>query len=236
MFDYLKIEDQIHLPWPNDFPVEFKDLKLEFQTKSLDRTLSLYTIANDKHLYQEDSLKEDPEVKRLIDFHGTINFGAYHCTDLVDYSLDYEAKFTDGMLQDIKLISSKVIDHESRKLRIKEILEKSNKENNKIFTKLLFLIQKILVIYPLMILGIRFTSTRLGVFWCGEYLLSFYCPKVILGCKKVFRDTYYGISIDKITTEVCFVKNFASKEFSFKILGVGFSLTKFKDYMFENYA
>lgn len=235
MFDYIKFEDISILPKPEGFELNMEGL--EFQTKSLDNALYLYEIGQDKYLYREDGpFKEDqkePRRRCRVDFHGIINFGAYEVTDLIDYHLEYEAKFTDNILKNVKLLSYKTYNHESKEARIKQIIEKSKKENNRLSRKLLLFVQKILVVYPLKVFGFNFTSNMLGVLRDGNHSLSFYCPKVVLGYKNNFRKIY-GISIDQLITEICFSKSLASKEFSFKILGFGFTLSKCEKLIFES--
>lgn len=236
MFDSIRFEDITILPKPEGYDLDLA--KLDFQTKSLDNALYLFEISKDKYLYREDGpFREDPEEpsrRCRIDFHGTIKFGAYEPSDLVDYSLEYEAKFTDGVLQDVKLLEYKTYTHESKKLQRERFKEQYLKENNKLSVKTIKFIQNILVKYPLKLFGFNFKSNTFGVFRSSDYMLCFYCPKIIFGYGKQFRGVSYGFSLDKITTEFCFSKFLASKEFSFKILGFGFSLTKFENFFGEN--
>lgn len=233
MFDYVKLEDQVALPIPEDFKLDIKEL--EFQTKSLDKIMSLYTIGNDKHLYSEDSFSEEPR-RELIDFHGTIIFYAYHQTDLLDYILDYKAKFTDGLLDKIDLVNYEVIEHESSKLKREKMMEDIKKENNKFSRKIFFCLSN-LVVYPFRILGIKFTTFSPGILRSPDYVLSFHKPEIILGYKKdSFKRKVYGFSLDKVTTQICFSSGTVSKEFSFKILGFGFVFSKIKPFAFDSYS
>lgn len=230
MFDSIRFEDASMLPKPEGFDLDMG--KLDFQTKSLDNALYLYRISKDKYLYREDGpFREDPEEpsrRCRIDFHGTIKFGAYEPSDLVDYSLEYEAKFTDGVLQDVKLLEYKTYSHESKKKQREEFAENYRRENNRLSRRIIKFIQNILIIYPLNLFGFNFQSNALGVFRSPEYMLCFCCPKLIFGYAKQFRGVSYGLSLDKITTEFLFSEYLASNEFSFKVLGFGFSLSKFK--------
>ena len=233
MFDYIKFEDTSLLPKPEGFDLDME--KVSFQTKSLDNCLYLFEVSKDKYLYREDGpFREDPKEpsrKCRIDFHGVINFGAYEVTDLLDHSIEYEAKFTDGILQDIKLLSYKTYTHESKKLQREKLKEEYQKENNKITRKFINFLQKIFIIYPLRLVGFNFESNAIGVFRSQnqDYALCLYCPKIIFGYAKQLRGVSYGFSLDKITTEICLYKYLVSKEFSFKILGFGFSLSKFEE-------
>jgi len=229
MFDSIRFEDISMLPKPDGFGLDMG--KLDFQTKSLDNALYLYKISEDKYLYREDGpFREDSEPKRKsrMDFHGIINFGAYEVTDLIDYSLDYEAKFTDGVLQDVKLLSYKTYDHESKKKQREEFKKEYERKNNKPSVRLIKFINSIFAI-PFSLIG--FTSNIPGVFRSKNKLLTFHFPKIILGKKKEFRATSYGLSIDKTTTEIRFSKTLASKEFSLKFLGIGFEFIKFEDFL-----
>lgn len=225
MFDYIRFKNYSILPKPEGFPLDLAIL--DFQTKSLDNAMYLYEVSEDKYLYCEDNpFGEEPNRKSRIDFHGIINFGAYEVTDLVDYSLEYEAKFTDGVLQDVKLLSYKTYDHESKKKQIEEFKKEYERKNNKLSLKLIRAINSIFA-FPFSLIG--FTSNIPGVFRSKNNLLTFHFPKIILGRKKEFRATSYGLSIDKTTTEIRFSKTLASKEFSLKLLGIGFEFVNFED-------
>lgn len=230
MFDWVKVEDEINLPLPENFTLDIKDL--EFQTKSLDKLMNLYIIGNDKHLYMESSSEEDPNLRRhRMDFHGTITFYAYHQTDLTDYILDYKAKFTDGLLDKIDLVNYEMIDHESSKLKREKFLESVKKENNKLKNKIPLVLGKFLIVYPLKIFGIKVENNSPGCFRSERHMLSFHIPEIIVGCgKDSLKRSTYGISLGKVTTEICFRKSVIGKEFSFLILGIGFIVSKFKKF------
>lgn len=226
MFDYIRFKNYSILPKPEGFPLDLASL--DFQTKSLDKAMYLYEISEDKYLYSEDNpFGEEPNRKSRMDFHGIINFGAYEVTDLVDYSLEYEAKFTDGVLQEVKLLSYKTYDHESKKKQREEFIKEHEKRNNRLSVKLIKFINSIFA-FPFSLIG--FKSNIPGVFRSKNSLLTFHFPKIILGKKKEFRATSYGLSIDKTTTEIRFSKTLASKEFSLKIIGVGFEYVIFEDF------
>lgn len=223
MFDYIKIDSSIKLPVSK----EFRSLKidphtLELQTKSIENTLSTFIIKKNKRIYKDN---------KKINYHGIIDFGTCYVTDTVTYCLDYEAKFSDGLLKNIKLSAHKTYEHESRQKQHEKILEKSKKNNDKFLRKFLLFIEKVFVLYPLNFLGLNFYQG----FWPGSlrnknYLITFHCPKLVFGYKKDHKDNTYGISIDKITTELCFHKSVYAKEFSCKLLGFGFVVSKFDNY------
>lgn len=235
MFDSIRFEDTTILPKPEGFDLDLE--KLDFQTKSLDNCLYLFEISKDKYLYREDGpFREDSEKpgrRCRVDFHGIINFGAYHQTDLLDYSIGYEAKFTDGVLQDIQLIEYKVIPHESLKAKRERLMDSIKKDNNRIVNKMIKLLQNTLVIYPLRLLGFKFHSNIFGVFRSNKYMVCFHAPKIIFGYKKQIRGFSCGISIDKTTTEILYTKNLSNKDFSFKILGFGFTVTRFEEILWD---
>lgn len=228
LFDYIEVEDEIELPKPDNFELK----NLEFQTKSLDCSMSTYIIASDRCLYEErriSPLDEEVEKERKkIDFHGIIDFGAYEQTDLVDHFIDYQAKFTDGVLSDIKLIKYETKHHESIKKRLNEIREKQEEKINSFFFKL----QKYLIIYPLKLFGFDFRSNVLGDFLSKNCIFSFHCPKIHFGFGQKISfifPKFYGILIDQTTTDISFKKSEYSKEITFKILGFGFRILFFKE-------
>jgi hypothetical protein len=232
MFDSVRFEDVSMLPKPDkDFSLDLNSL--DFQTKSLDNALYLFEISKDKYLYREDGpFREDPTEpsrKCRVDFHGILNFGAYHSTDLIDYSVEYKAKFTDGVLQDIELLSYNIYHHESKKIKIEEYKKEYKKEKNKISNKIISFLQNVLIIYPFKLLGINFVSNVRGIFRSKKLALCFYVPKFTLIALK----TSFGISLDKTATELSFNKGLISTEFCFKIFGFGFMITKFKEDLYE---
>lgn len=226
MFDYLKIESSIKIPVSK----EFKSLKidphtLEFQTKDLDNCLDVYTIKNNKKLYKEN---------KLTHHHGIINFGSLHPTDTIDYFLDYQAKFTDGILKNIKLVKYYTTKHESRELTIKKLNEKSKKNKSKLSYKLLKGIQEIFIKKPLSLLGLKLKNDNIGILTNKkDFFISFHKPKITFLYKSEnLSSKSYGISISEITTELLFTNTNYSKELSFRILGFGIKILKYKDFDF----
>lgn len=230
LFDYIEVEDEIELPKPDNFELK----NLEFQTKSLECSMLNYIIANDRCLYVEQRISPlDEEVKKerkKIDFHGIIDFGAYEQTDLVDHIIDYQAKFTDGVLSDIKLIKYETQFHESIKERMKKLHEKQ--EKNSFF----FRLQKYLIIYPLRLFGLEFHANGIGVFRSKNCAFSFHCPKIYFGfgTESSFDSKFYGLWLDSTTTDISFKKSKYTKEIKFKILGFGFAVSFFKEFNFSS--
>lgn len=216
MFDRIVLDKEVFLPLPEEM---HKFQRLEYQTKSLDCTLSTYLINADGYLYltnrdyESDDLIEE---KERIDYHGIINFGAYEATDLIDYSVDFEAKFTDGVLQNIKLIKFKTFEHESKKKQQEKFREKSRIEENKITSKVYRLLDKFIF------------SPIFKFFGLPNARLSFSCPNLVLFYKPTHRDKNYGLYFDEISTGICLKKNKFVTNFSCKFLGFGFVYNNFK--------
>jgi hypothetical protein len=225
MFDYVKVEDQIDLPKPECFESFDKNIKdFEFQTKSLENCMNTYFLSNDKHLYKDDFCDEQDvrkQRRQLIDFHGIIKFGAYHPTDLVDYSVEYEAKFTNGILEDIKLVDCKVYNHESRKLKNEEIKQQQDRKRQKFSYKLRNLIRKSLSFFGIQN-NLVFTTPEVVFFVNSD------TPELVN-----FKRTKYGLYIDNIGTGFYFRKTDYLFEVCFKILGFGFKYNWYKPVSFE---
>lgn len=220
MFDYIEVDKSIKLPVFKEFrSLKIDPHSLDLQTKSLEKTLSNYEIKKDKKLY----LNGDK-----INYHGIIDFGAYHVTDTVDYLLDYEAKFTDGMLKSIKLKDHRVIEHESNKVKHERLFENLKNRNNRPLLRFFLFIERVLVLYPLNFIGFNFKQSMLGTLSGSNFLLTFYCPKLVLGYKKDYKYKSYGFSIENIDTQIVFNKTEYSSEFLFKILGFGFCSSTYK--------
>jgi hypothetical protein len=218
MFDYICLGDQVAMPVPEEM-VNFKNI--QYQTKSLDNTLSCYFIENDGYLYvrenfYEEEDKKDLKEKKKLFYHGIIRFYAYETTDLVDYCADFDAKFTDGVLQDIKLINFKKNEHASRKQTMDRLLElQRNKEKSfsrkigKFFHKFIF--------YPIF----KFVGLPLA-----RFRLTY--PNFVLFYKPCYKEQRYGLYLEEISTGVCLRKTKYSVVFSFKVLGFGFVFENFK--------
>jgi hypothetical protein len=219
MFDYVKIDQSIKLPVSKEFrSLKIDPHSLEFQTKSLDNCLISYEIKKDKRLYENNKKNT---------YHGMIYFGACHITDTVTYSLEYQAKFTDGLLKNIKLLEYKSFQHESRSLQHQKLLENVKKNNKRPITNILRFFEKTLVLYPLNFFGFNFTQGSLGVLTSENFNIVFYCPKVVLGYKKDYNDKFYGLSLDQIATEFVFHKRQYTSSFSFRVLGFGFLILNY---------
>lgn len=227
MFDYVKIDPSFEIELPKellDLGIKVDDL--EFQTKSMDNCLCTYTLKQDG-LYKTWDFLENKTNKPSttnINFHGIIDFGAYHQAEFVDYLIDYEAKFTDGKLISITLKRFQEIFHESKNKKHEEYKEKI-KNKSLLCKSLLFFQNNIFV----KILNLFFTcnSFSLGVISFGnDSTLNFYFPTFIIGYKKDFFSRIYGVAIRDIDTELVFSFCSKRKEFCIKILGLGFKFVR----------
>jgi hypothetical protein len=217
MFDYISFEEGVTLPIPQEM-LGFESV--QYQTKSLDRTMSFYFVGKDGFLYLTNEFSENKEEKKKIDYHGLINFYSYEITDLIDYSCDYQAKFTDGILQDIKLISFNKIEHESVSEKRKRFIANQKSESKKVSRRISRFIRKYLFSPISSFLGLD--NTR----------LDFHSPDVTCLYGSDSRENKYGLYFDKISTGVCLKKTKFSTVFIFTILGFGFSLHSFKPFNF----
>ena len=99
MFDYIKIDSKLLPYFGNVDPCLFEN---EFwQTKSLNRCLSVFTIT--ENVLIEKTLSK--EIIEIIDFHGMIRF--YTTINAIWYQFD--AKYTNGKL--VSIIDSITEDH-----------------------------------------------------------------------------------------------------------------------------
>lgn len=239
MFDYIAIEDKSILPVPENFTLDLETF--EFQTKSLEQTLSLYTIGKDNLLYQENHIEptENPTtiekaVRKKVAFHGVMNFGAYHITDLVSYSLEYEAKFTDGVLQNVKLLSFDKYEHKSRSESMRELLDKAKKRESILYYKAVILLQDLLIVYPLKLFGLDFSSKRIGMISSNDSSISFYKPR--FSRTKINTDYSKGYTLFLETyNEFSYRKYDERSSFTVKVLGFGFSINRHSKDLILNY-
>ncbi len=88
MFDYIKIDQKL-LPYVENIKPHLFENEL-WQTKSLDKCLSEYTIF--ENIIIEKTLAK--EIIEITDFHGVIRF--YTSVNGIWY--EFDAKFTDGKL------------------------------------------------------------------------------------------------------------------------------------------
>lgn len=236
MFDWIVLEEGLDFSIPEEISAIFD--KIQYQTKSLDNTMSSYLIGQDKLLYlmgdssafrgvsnlksSNNPLDSFLNLKR-INFHGVIEFYSYYQTDLIDYSVDYEAKFSDGVLEDIKLIRHEKTEHTSRKEKFERLKKQREIEENSFNKKAQRAIKK--AIDPIF-----------NFFGLNNKNFQIHHPRVLLGCKDnsslfTYAEYYsknYGLFIEDLSTGVQFNKTKFSDVLTCKFLGFGFTYRKNK--------
>lgn len=157
--------DSIECNYPLPLPLEVIDVlpdiyETEFQTKDLENALELYFLNEDGTLSErrrQYKWKDDDSaffkgymdvVSEEIapsDFHGILNFYCYETIytseDMlagIDVSIDYIAKFTNGKIENIEILSFEVRDAGDRLIRLKETLDGFDNERKKWYNKYLF--------------------------------------------------------------------------------------------------
>lgn len=158
MFDYVNCK--YPLPKPS-FDLESWGVKLdniEYQTKDLENCLTRYTIRDNGELWYEDVAYEwvdddNAFLKGYMDvvsshdkpsnFHGVLTFYCYEDLGERDgkfYSLelDYEAKFVDNKITDLKLVKELISDVTERKKKLDEWFEEEKIKSNKWYNKYFF--------------------------------------------------------------------------------------------------
>lgn len=217
MFDTVEIDESIKL-------TSFKELRsikidprnLNLQTKSLDNTLSHYVLKN-KSLYKDN---------KKINFHGLLDFYGSHLHKNKIYFVEYIAKFTDGVLQNIKLNKKGVESYN----KLKEI----ETPKPKLFKKILNFIMKVFVIFPLNLLGYNLKQVCLGCASNNTLYIKFNCPKIIFLYRKIYFSKTFGFAIEDIDTHITYSPGEGHKTFSLKILGFGITISKYKNILDNN--
>lgn len=159
MFD--SIECNYPLPLPLEVVDIFPDIyDQEFQTKDLENLLDLYYLNEDGVLYWRKRKYEwkdddnaffkgymdvvDEEVVP-INFHGVLNFYCYETVHedessdkAKDVTIDYLAKFTNGKLENIKVLSYEVRDATVRIIDLKNTMKKHEERRKRWYNKYIF--------------------------------------------------------------------------------------------------
>jgi len=157
MFDYLNCK----YPLPNpSFDLDSWGIKLndiKYQTKDLENCLIEYTIRENGELWYDDvtyQWVDDDNVllkgymdvvsshNKPANFHGIVTFYCYEELGEKDgkfYSLelDYEAKFVDNKIVELRLTKEFINDVTERKKRLDDLFEQERIENNKWYNKYL---------------------------------------------------------------------------------------------------
>ena len=151
LFDYVRCKYQ--LPKPSFDLDSWKiDLnQLEYQTKDLENFMIEYTIRENGELWYDDKkykwvdddnhfLKGYMEVEtseeKPANFHGVLLFYCYEDLGERDgkfynLQLDYEAKFVDNKIVELKLVEEKLEDVTEYKLKMKEFFKQEEIKRNK---------------------------------------------------------------------------------------------------------
>lgn len=159
MFD--SIECNYQLPLPLEVIDILPDIyNKEFQTKDLENLLDLYYLNEDGILYwrkRKYEWKDDDNAflkgymdvveEEVVptDFHGVLNFYCYETVEediennkAKDVSIDYLAKFTNGKLENIEILSYEIIDATVRIIDLKNTMKEHEKRRNRWYNKYLF--------------------------------------------------------------------------------------------------
>jgi len=132
----------------------------EFQTKDLENLLDLYYLNEDGHLFwckRKYEWKDDDSsfLKGYMDivseetvpqdFHGILNFYCYETVyssedrnSGIDISIDYLAKFTNGKVENIEVLSYEITDATERLVRLKETFDGFEEKRKLWYNKYIF--------------------------------------------------------------------------------------------------
>ena len=157
--------DSIECNYPLPLPLEVVDImpdlyEQEFQTKDLENLLDLYYLNEDGILYwrkRKYEWKDDDEAflkgymdvveEEIVptDFHGVLNFYCYETVEkdlennkAKDVTIDYLAKFTNGKLENIEVLSYEIIDATVRIIDLKNTMKKHEERRKRWYNKYIF--------------------------------------------------------------------------------------------------
>ena len=157
--------DSIQCNYPLPLPLEVVDIlpdlyDQEFQTKDLENLLDLYYLNENgtlcwrkrKYEWKDDDnafLKGYMDVIEEeivpVDFHGTLNFYCYETIHedessdkAKDVSIDYLAKFTNGKIENIEILSYEIQDATVRIIQLKDTLQKHEERRKRWYNKYIF--------------------------------------------------------------------------------------------------
>lgn len=157
--------DSIECDYPLPLPLEVVDImpdpySQEFQTKDLENLMDTYILSEEGELLwikKEYKWKDDDDsflkgymevIKQEIistNFHGILNFYCYETVydettsnNVKDVSIDYIAKFTNGKLENIEILSYEINDATARLINLKNTLKKYEKRRNRWYNKYIF--------------------------------------------------------------------------------------------------
>ncbi len=154
--------DSIECNYPLPLPLEVVDImpdlyEQEFQTKDLENLLDLYYLNEDGILYwrkRKYEWKDDDDAflkgymdvveEEVVptDFHGVLNFYCYETVEediknnkAKDVIIDYLAKFTNGKLENIEVLSYEIIDATVRIIDLKNTMKKHEERRKRWYNK-----------------------------------------------------------------------------------------------------
>jgi hypothetical protein len=157
--------DSIECNYPLPLPLEVVDIMpdlydQEFQTKDLENLLDLYYLNEDGILYwrkRKYEWKDDDDAFLKgymdvieeevvpIDFHGVLNFYCYETVEkdlennkAKDITIDYLAKFTNGKLENIEVLSYEIRDATVRIIDLKNTMKKHEERRKRWYNKYIF--------------------------------------------------------------------------------------------------
>ena len=157
--------DSIQCNYPLPLPLEVVDIlpdpyDQEFQTKDLENLLEEYILNEDGELLRiqkEYEWKDDDNafLKGYMDvvsqeiipsnFHGVLNFYCYETIHedessdkAKDVTIDYLAKFTNGKIENIEILSYEITDATVRIIELKNTMKKHEEWRNRWYNKYIF--------------------------------------------------------------------------------------------------
>lgn len=157
--------DSIQCNYPLPLPLEVVDIfpdpyDQEFQTKDLENLLDLYYLNEDGTLYwrkrQYEWIDDDNAfLKGYMDvvdeeiiptnYHGVLNFYCYETVHedessdkAKDISIDYLAKFTNGKIENIEVLSYEITDATVRIIELKNTMKKHEERRKRWYNKYIF--------------------------------------------------------------------------------------------------
>lgn len=152
MFDNISVSDK--LPFNDEMVKLGLDKNVySFQTKDLHCSLDTYFIQGGKLLeqkYKETTWIEkkddlfggylDKQEPYLVDtqYHGTLNFYHIQAVDNLDCWIEYNAVFTNGVMEKVELVKFKTTDNTESRKRLEAIFEEAKVRRGKWYNKYIF--------------------------------------------------------------------------------------------------
>mgnify|MGYP003335537558 CR=1 FL=1 len=153
MFDYLSVADKL----PTNAEIDAAGINLysePFQTKDLDNIMATYYIQGGKlfvEKYKVTEWVEDPEgfaggyidrkepyQEEIVDHHGKIRFYEMIDKDDHDHWIEYEAYFTRGKVDEIKLVKYEKTSNIEKKKDLEALFNRMKESRQKWYNKYFF--------------------------------------------------------------------------------------------------